>query len=343
MSENVQNCFIDYLAFTIRGFEGVSIEDQWEYALSFVNSIFGPLPVETSCKGWRGYDYSFKVGGGIVAFGGEANNNTMHFSFPGEMCGLVADWNKLAAYLDEPDRIKLTRVDIAHDDVEGETLSIEWAREQYQTGGFKPQRGMSPNARFLSDEGSGSGCTYYVGSRESGKMCRIYEKGKQLGDMFSRWVRFEVEWLSTHRELNVNMLRDPSSYLAASYPAAGFVSSRLSVVKTLAFKAAATLEKGIEHVKKQGGGVIKAMLDLGEDAYSIIAQLCKPEVSPRLVASVEALKRIRKEQKPIVVPAWYRAPTHEQTRETENRLRVDLDYWRSRWSKFQPENMGIAS
>ena len=339
MSDHVQNCHVDYLAFTIYGFDGVDIDDMRDYAMSVLRDVFGPLLVEESRRGWRGYDYCLKCGGGMIAFGG--NNHTMYFDFPGDMCSLVADWEKLASYLDD-ERIKLKRIDLAHDDITGETVTIESAREWYQTGGFKPSRGMSPKAKFYSDEGSGDGCTFYVGSRETGKMARIYEKGKQLGDRFSTWCRFEVEWRDVHRELSVDMLRDPSAFLASSYPCAAFVSSRLSVVKTVAFKAAASLEKALDHAKKQAGGLIKAMLELGHNANEIVADLVKPEISPRLVVSVENMKRARKEEKPKVEPAWFKAPTPEDARATDNRLKVDLEYWRARWSNFQPENIGVT-
>lgn len=339
-SEHLQNCHVDYLAFTIYGFEGVEYEDMLDYALMVLRDVFGPIPVEVSRRGWRGYEYSLIVGGGLVAFGG--NNGTMYFDLPGEMCSLVTDWDALAQYLDD-ERIKLKRIDIANDDVLGETLSIEWAREAYQTGGFKPSRGMSPMSRLNSDEGSGAGSTYYVGSRKTGKICRIYEKGKQLGDKFSRWVRFEVEWRDTHRHLSIDMLRDPTAYLAASYPCAAFIGRRTAYVKTVAFNAAASIDKAREHAKKQAGGYIKAAQELGLNALEIIAELVKPQVPPRLVVSVENLIRSRKEQKPPVVPACYKAPTPEETHATENRLRFELDFWRSRWGSTHLDNHGVIS
>ncbi|UWT36668.1 replication initiation factor domain-containing protein [Neisseria gonorrhoeae] len=43
-----------------------------------------------------------------------------------------------------------------------------------------------------------SGKTYGIGSRESSKYVRIYEKGKQLGDKTSTWTRFEIEFKAKH-------------------------------------------------------------------------------------------------------------------------------------------------
>lgn len=341
MAEHVQNCHVDYLAFTIRAPEGMKFEDQRQHVLWLIRHVFGPVTVEDTGKGWRGYTDCYKFANEArVCFGGDKNNNTIHFDIPGDACSMIADWNRLADFLDDYPA-KLTRLDVAHDDFQGETLSIEWARTQYQTGGFKPARGISPSASMVSDEGSGKGCTYYVGSRQSGKMARIYEKGKQLGDPFSTWVRFEVEWHAVHRELPINMLRDPSSYLAQSYPCASFISGRRSWVKTIAFKAAATLEKAKEHVKKQGGSAIRALRELGHSDSEIVAELIRPEMTPRLAVNVAALKAYRSAEKPNRAPAWWRAPTIEDAERTAAMMRLDFSFWRAKWSNLQPETIGV--
>lgn len=334
MSEHIQNCHIDYLSFTIRASD-LDLEEQKNFVVWLVRRIFGTIALEDTGKGWRGYTkcYTFAAGA-IAAFGGDINNHTIHFSLPGETCQLVADWNSLADYLDDSD-CKITRCDIAHDDYEGETLSIEWARNQYNTSGFKPARGISPKSRLVSDEGNGDGSTYYVGSRNSGKLCRVYEKGKQLGDKFSKWMRFEVEWLSTHRELCSNMLRDPSSYLAGSYPCAKFIQSRIQTVQTIAYKAAAVLEKAKDHAHKQAGSFIAAMRQLGHSFDEICRMIARPEPTKRLSANVEALKVYRDTPRPDHVPAWYRPPTEDDKRRINALLTADLSWWRMQWAQFQ--------
>lgn len=334
MSDHVQNCHVDYLAFTVKAGD-MTIEDQRNHVLFLIRRIFGTVTVEDTGKGWRGYTECFKfAAGAIVAFGGELNKNTIHFDIPGESCSMVACWNELADFLDDyPARI--TRFDSAHDDFEGETLSIDWARTQYAQGGFKPSRGMSPKSSLVSDEGHGTGSTYYVGSRESGKMCRIYEKGKQLGDPYSTWVRFEVEWRSTHRELSTDMLRDPSKYLAGSYPCASFISGRNSTIKTVAFKAAASIEKAIDHATKQAGGLIAALRELGHKTDEIIAKISKAVPSPRLVASINAIKAFKAVEKPERAPYWWREPDAGDLERINKALSLDLSFWRAKWFKYQ--------
>lgn len=338
MSDHLQNCHVDFLAFSIKPDDTENL-DYMAAALGIVKTIFGPVTVEDTGRGWSGFGVRLDIHGiGLVAFGG--NGGVIHFEITGEGCSQVADWNGLADLLDDC-TTKITRVDIAHDDVEGETLSIEWARQQYQNGGFKPSRGLSPKARSVNDEGSGDGCTFYVGSRESGKMARIYEKGKQLGDRFSAWVRFEVEWRSVHRELPSDMLRDPSRFFSGAYRCCDFVGSRMETVRTVAFKAAASLEKATDHAIKQAGSVIAALKMLGHSASEIIGKLAKPEVSPRLLPNVIAIKFARADKKPDVAPAWWRPPTKEEAERTAASLRLDFSYWKAKWSSFQPQMIGV--
>ncbi len=48
---------------------------------------------------------------------------------------------------------------------------------------------------------------------------RIYEKGKQLGDPESPWVRWELELHNTDREIPFDVLLQPGRYVAGAYPA----------------------------------------------------------------------------------------------------------------------------
>lgn len=340
MSDYLQNCHVDFLAFSIKPDDS----DGFDYhaaALGIVKAIFGPVTVEDTGRGWSGFACRFDIHGvGLVAWGG--NSGVIHFEITSDGCSQVTSWERLADLLDSA-TTKITRIDIAHDDYEGETLSIDWARHQYMNGGFKPSRGLSPNARCVSDEGSGKGSTYYVGSRESGKLARIYEKGKQLGDPFSRWCRFEVEWRAVHRTLESDMLRDPSRYFVGAYRCCQFAGSRSSTVRTIAYKAAASLEKATDHAIKQAGSVIAAFKMLGHSAEQIIAKLAKPEVSSRLLPNVIALKFATVTKKPDVAPAWWRQPTREEADRTAAALSLDFAYWRARWSGFQPENIGVLN
>ncbi|MFW2002610.1 replication initiation factor domain-containing protein [Acinetobacter ursingii] len=91
------------------------------------------------------------------------------------------------------DRPKITRIDYAYDDLEGAIVSPDWADLQDTLGGFQ-MGGRPPSFQTAGNwkRPDGSGRTAYIGKRESSKYCRIYEKGKQLGDKDSLWTRVEV-------------------------------------------------------------------------------------------------------------------------------------------------------
>ena len=360
MSDYVQNCHVDYLSFTVKPFSdafsicneyvsvrvsdklndgeviesGVMSFDYVAFIKDFIYRIFGPVSLNDPGKGILHYSHRFDIPGiGLVAWGG--NYDTILFQFSGEGCARIANWNWLADALDDMEAV-LTRCDLAHDDYDGETVSVKWAVDQYEKSGFKPSRGISPDSQLLDDMGSGKGKTFYVGSRLSGKLCRIYEKGRQLGDKASNWCRFEVEFRKGHRDLTPDMLRDPTAYLAGSYPCASFLGSRHCQVKTRAFTVVATIQKATEHAKKQAGGLICALLKLGNSAQDIISMLVKPAVSPRLVGAVHDLEtRAGRVVPEVLNPAWWKEPSQKDIERIENSLSADLAYWRNKWSGCQ--------
>jgi len=167
---------------------------------------------------------------GIAASG--AKNGGCYISFSGEGTALI-DPEKLLSQIKYLPLIKITRVDLAYDDHEGR-YSCDYAFEQWMLGAFKMRKGgVNPNHDWFKSGGKlvkneygierdieyTGGRTFQVGSRKSGKLCRIYEKGKQQGDPSSRWTRWEVEIHSKDREIPLFILTDPASYFLGSYPA----------------------------------------------------------------------------------------------------------------------------
>ncbi|MBY5949328.1 replication initiation factor domain-containing protein, partial [Photobacterium rosenbergii] len=74
---------------------------------------------------------------------------------------------------------------------------------------------------FVADKGK----SFYVGTRDAGKMLRVYEKGKQLNSEHQDWVRWELELRAKDRVLPFDVLLTPDKYLAGAYPALNFVST----------------------------------------------------------------------------------------------------------------------
>jgi phage replication initiation protein len=150
----------------------------------------------------------------------------------------------------------LTRVDLAVDFLEGEH-TVEEAVMLYGMGGFQ-QAGRAPSSRLDGDWINGvNGRTLYVGKATNGKMLRVYEKGRQLGDLESEWVRFEVQLGSRDRVIPFDVLTDRDAFFAGCYPAlASMVDEAAKAIPTLAKTGEIALGHLLYHLKRCYGKVI---------------------------------------------------------------------------------------
>lgn len=189
----------------------------------------------------------------------------------------------------EQHKAKLNRVDLAHDDFTGQNINIAWAIKEYQTGGFN-NGGRTPKHQCFGSwllAGSSEetkGLTLGIGSRTSGKYCRIYQKGKQLGDESSPWTRVEVEWKAQDRHIPYDILTKPGQYLAGAYPCLAPLSAQQSVIKTIAKAAKTVYDKAVKTAKQQFGKLVNLMLEVeGGDCGAVIAQLIRKDGFPKRI------------------------------------------------------------
>lgn len=196
---------------------------------------------------------------GTVAWGGEAQRGRWLLQLTGTGCQLVRDWGRLRQLL-ERIGAKLTRVDLALDFLEGEK-TIEDAVEVYQRGGF--QLGGRPPQTSVSGDyiGLKKGRTLYIGSARNGKMLRVYEKGKQLGDEGSDWTRFEVQLGSRDRVIPFDVLTERDAYFAGCYPAlADLVQEAAMAIPTLQKGGEVTVAHLLYHLKRCYGKLLDTCL-----------------------------------------------------------------------------------
>lgn len=215
---------------------------------------------------------------GRIGWGGQSQKDRIHVSLSGEGCHRITDWGAVAAGIAALDGA-LRRVDIAFDDLEGQysvDLAVTWYREdRFTVGGRRPSYNVAGDWLQIS----GTGRTFYVGKRASGKMLRVYEKGKQLGDAESAWVRWECEYLSTSRILPLAILYVPAIYLAGSYPCLSFVSEGgAERIKTAQQKAhELTLAQSVAYCQRTHGKLINYLLMVhGGDAGEVVHQIVRP-------------------------------------------------------------------
>jgi phage replication initiation protein len=232
------SAIIDYLRFTF--LPPVSIYKSLEQIQQYMRLWFSaPINFVASDKGMFGYESSYDVmtwtSGefvriAIVCMGGGTAGGTMCVDMSGQGCSFVSDWRAVFATLQDVDA-RITRVDTALDLFKGFTL--EQFDDLYFSGEFNCG-GRIPSRRYVeggnSHDPHSAGRTLYLGKKTNGKELCIYEKGKQLGDSQSEWLRIEIRFGNRDRVIPHDVLLDPTSYFAG-----GFVALR-DLVDSLAKK-----------------------------------------------------------------------------------------------------------
>lgn len=238
-------------------------------------------------RGCFAFKESIRFGGGagLVAWGGASQRGRVYFSIQGIGSARVNDWAALSDWLYER-QATLKRVDVAYDDFAGEIASIEWAIEHYRGEGFNAG-GRKPGHQVFGDwlrgEESIKGRTLAIGNRASGKLCRVYEKGKQLGESSSPWTRIEVEWHGKDRLLPYDMLVAPGKYLAGAYPCLAILEMEQVRIKTIANSASISFNAAILSARQQTGKLVNYMLGVyGGDVGAVVERLRRDGQPARL-------------------------------------------------------------
>lgn len=224
---------------------------------------------------------------GFLAIGG--NNDTINLNLTGSACALLTkkQWQFLLRFLDRLEAT-ITRVDVAYDDYEGKksvgTCLQMWKENQFTGRGSPPKLRCIHNPVF--DDGSGS--TAYIGSRSSGKQLRVYEKGKQLGDNASPWVRWELELRNKQRAIPLDVIDNPDQYFVGSYPAlADFIVNVVACrIETAKRQVQISLDLLVESCKTGYGKLVYTLSELGNTSDQIIELLSRPGVPSRLVIPI---------------------------------------------------------
>lgn len=227
------------------------------------------LPRKT---GWRSFEQAYdlivtdrdgdpetdyaKVG--MLMSGGDAVKGWSMASIDGSGCAWMGDWGRTMDVCTETLKtFELKRVDIALDRYDGshfDDVDLAWAAGEF----CPPGGGRKPKAKAIASRRPEDGQTYYVGSRESPKFYRGYEKGLQiLGPLLTAahdrddgdhsaieiylrrdpkivlnesgervaemvavrdWWRDEVEFKPGNQPLPLDMVENRDQYFAGSFP-----------------------------------------------------------------------------------------------------------------------------
>ena len=283
-----KSAFIDWVNFTFK-----HEEKEPEIAIlllsATLNRILGYGITTKEGKGRNGYTNSYILGEhwGFVCIGGQ--NDTVLVMINGEGCSVAKrGWerrlHKMANALSSS-QFRYTRIDAAHDLFNGE-YTVDDAVKDYDDGlfgigGRMPKIRQDGNWRNPYDT---AGRTVYIGARTSGKYCRIYEKGKELGEKDSPWVRVECEWHNNNRIIPYDVLLEPGRYLAGAYPALVWLNKIQNRIKTKIKKEKIVVKKAIADAKHQCGSLILYLTLLGKSAEEIVKELIGNKLSKRFLA-----------------------------------------------------------
>ena len=269
-------------------------------------ALWFPLPVNfvPAQKGMFGYKTSYDVmiwkdaefmRVAVVALGGTSTGNTMMVDMSGRGCALVSDWQAVYATLQDLDA-RITRADTALDLLEGFTL--EQFDDLYRAGEFNCG-GRIPSRRYFEgghmDDLHANGRTLYLGKKANGKELCIYEKGKQLGDSSSEWLRIEIRFGNKDRTIPHDIVIDPTTYFAGAFIALeDLVECIKTKIKTdqkdVLTEERAIVLKRLTHylVAAYGKTIYQLAHELGMDYKALYDLLHVPGVPHRLEKSVVA-------------------------------------------------------
>lgn len=207
------------------------------------------------------YKYSFVIGDnyGLVCIGGQRDSVLIMINGTG--CALAPQgWQSYVHHWITKIAVKgkITRIDLAHDDLKGDYLSVDAIDQLESLGGFHCG-GAQPTVQHLGNwkhnDPYGKGRTLTIGNRSSGKYCRFYEKGKKEGDKESPWVRCEVEYKANDRVIPFDVLLNPSRYAMGSYPCFEglFLFESSERIKTNRKTSQVNLNHAFDWIKNQTG------------------------------------------------------------------------------------------
>ncbi|MDR2874962.1 MAG: replication initiation factor domain-containing protein [Methylobacillus sp.] len=285
---------IDWFAFTITPPDGCGLDWLWPY----LRDLFAlpSMEQEKRLGNWLGYATCFNLGGlGKLGIGGESQNGTIHVSLTGAGCAHVPNWQAVHDWL-QTIKVRITRIDLAHDDFTGETLNIEIAKRWYLEGLFKTG-GRNPSHNVLGDwldPDSPKGRTLGIGNRSSGKYARIYEKGKEQNFPNSRWTRAEVQLSGKSRVIPLDVLLRPCDYLAGAYPCFAFLSTVQERIRTVSKVVSMSFDAAVKHTRSTGGKVVNMLRTYHHGDDSKVVEALLRSGFPKRLAGYEDLLPLAK-------------------------------------------------
>lgn len=250
-----------------------------------VKWVFGLELGERRGAGLNFYEMTWTLleGAGMLSIGGQGGTVLVQITGHGLACASAGWEGRLEKVCETSKRFRITRVDLAYDDHDG-GYGVDKAVADYVAGGYtlrgRPP-GVEQRGNWVAPDGKGR--TLYIGKRENGKLLRVYEKGRQLGDAASEWVRIEVEYHNKDREIPLEVLRNPGGFLAGAYTALEWIGQGVAVsrIGTLRKIAGLTYSALVGHLRQAYGGLLNVMLECEADPLKALQAVADGRGVPR--------------------------------------------------------------
>lgn len=312
----MKKTFIDYLRFRFKAspFDALeAVRPAFGFSSSDLVELGGS---EKGKDGWQ-QRRPIIIGGdeviGWIDYGGDSQRGWSRWDMGGLGCGYITGWQHLVHSLQKIGA-ELRRVDVALDLYDGE-VRHEDVLAAYEAGRFKrPHVGRSPKMKKIEGSCPTDGRTIYIGSRESARFIRCYEKGweRLAKSNVPEWAKLKAQAFyfrdgiasrpEDYYRLEVELkavddvvipwriLVDPDSFFAGSAPWFETLVDA-APIRTQGppscFYPRQTLESSMQHCSKAYGGLLRSLLELYGDSVETKAMLfdalCSQNPSDRLV------------------------------------------------------------
>jgi phage replication initiation protein len=196
------DAIIDWLSFTVKQFEGKNAAPKAviQEILNLDFDMFQPS------HGGYGYKKQFIYNSIKIYYDGQEDMG-VHVQISGEGIRYLEttqknfNWSEFLYMLVNWYNVKLTRLDIAVDEMEG-IIDLEYLEQKMKNGEVVSRwKQGEPRQKHKLINGEGMGKTLYFGNRPSDILCRFYDKRKQMQDKYeaqglelpTHWIRCELE------------------------------------------------------------------------------------------------------------------------------------------------------
>ncbi|ASU40252.1 hypothetical protein hmeg3_19460 [Herbaspirillum sp. meg3] len=297
-SSSESNVFIDWLTFTanvdgflkFNGYQAFT-DDDIAGAISALMEEFCGEGFGISKKNGFGMHFhkeSYVIGDGWGVFCIGHRNNRFLVSLSGDGW-LNADANaaiKIHNFLSRLNEyggdVRISRIDLAADYYQNGPTHAEF-EAAYHRGEFVRQKrhiesqDSWPNYQVFgcvhTNRGVQAGITDAVGVRTSDLYLRRYDKGRQLGDPNSTWVRVELEMKNKDTVIPLEILLRPETYFC-QYPwLRNLRDSTAMKLETKRQRAEITVEASKKIIKLQFGKYLRVLRGLAHSDEQLLEQL----------------------------------------------------------------------